>query len=87
MRARMSPDQARAEDLFFDWLMGLPERSDPSVAARVWLAELTADSAPSPARARLCELLRQVTPFAAPTPQRRQGVRTVRRDGPANSAA
>ena len=83
----MSPDPVRAEDLFFDWLIGLPAGADPCSAARVRLAEVAAEAAPSPEQARLCELLRQVTPFAPPPPQRRHGSRTVNRDGPANSAA
>jgi hypothetical protein len=58
-----------AEDAFLAWLLALPEREDPARAAAAWIAELDAEA--SPTRVRLCELLRQVTPFAAPARKRR----------------
>jgi hypothetical protein len=65
----MSPETITAEDMFLDWLLRLPAHVDPVGAAALRLSELSGDPA-TPAQARLGELLRQVTPFAPPSPGR-----------------
>jgi hypothetical protein len=63
------------ESVFLAWLIALPERSDPSVAAQAMLEDLLRRGAPSAEAARLAELLRQVTPFALAERRRRDGPR------------